>query len=273
MTAVPAVPCPCGASDYRKVAAGVYQRGVPANLAYSLYACRTCNLVRTSPVPDASIYDGLDFKDELPRARDWLDDTAARDVTHALRHVMPDARSVLDIGCNTGELVAGLGQLGWNARGCDIDAKAVAVGQARGRDLFAANLETGPIPGAYDGVILIHTLEHCLLPGLLLANLASAIVRGGIVHIRVPNYGGVLPRVMRSRWGFLMPFQHVWQFTPDTLKALVLDAGHYEAVSVAAPNQLEPRSAGRKGAAKAAIGRLACLANRGDEICATFRRV
>jgi SAM-dependent methyltransferase len=161
---------------------------------------------------------------------------------------------------------------GWEARGCDIDSQAVRAGQAAQRDISVANPEVAPPDGQYDVAILIHTLEHVLDPNASLRNVGSALQTGGLLHIRVPNYGGLLPHLMGNSWGFLVPYQHVWQFTPPILRNVVLRAGTFsevETTASTAPSQ--PASEGIKGVVKTALSAGACRAQRGDELSATLR--
>jgi SAM-dependent methyltransferase len=272
MIHAPEAACACGGVDYRALRSeGIYQRGKVTNYAYRLYSCQLCALTRTSPVPNQGIYDGLDIGDGDARPRPWLADTAS-EVAGEIRGYLPGAVRLLDVGCNSGEMVASLASAGWDARGCDIDPQAVGLGRRAGRDLFVANPETGPLEGSYDAVTLIHTLEHVLDLSAVLSNVAVALERGGLLHIRVPNYGGLLPLLMGNGWGFLVPYQHVWQFTPSTLRDVVLRTGVYQPLRVSANTQLEPASIGVKGVAKRGLGALGRRIERGDELRAMFRR-
>jgi SAM-dependent methyltransferase len=263
----PDVPCPCGVNSYAKVSEAVYRRGFPTS--YGLYRCVSCGLVRTSPTPDPSIYAGLDFAEDEPKDRAWLT-SLDNDFRQLATRV--DDLPLLDLGCNTGELVATFAAAGVRSVGCDIDSRAVEVGRRSGLDLLVSNVEEEPPPGRYGVVVCVHTLEHTLRPERIVRNVAMAMPPGATLYIRVPNFGGLLPRVMRNDWGFLVPYQHTWQFTHRTLVDLVTREGLFEVERVSSRVHLEYDTPGAKGLLKRGLKLLAATANASDEIRATFRR-
>lgn len=267
------VPCPCGARQYRLLWNAVYERSRPVEYEYSLVRCNTCGLVRTLPVPDPAMYSAFDLTeaDGSIRARPWL--TAMDEDLEEFLAMCIAGLPILDLGCNTGELVATLVSHGYVAQGCDIDPAAVAVGRKRGLEVVVSNPEVAPLSGWYGGVLCIHTLEHTIQPTAILRNIANAMEVGAPLHIRVPNFGGLLPRLMRNRWGFLVPFQHTWQFTHRTLTELVLSTGAFEVAEIKSRVHLEPDSGGGKGLMKDVVKWSAAMLNASDEIRATFRRL
>jgi len=59
----------------------------------------------------------------------------------------------------------------------------------------------------------------------LLAQASRVLQPGGVTIIKVPNFASINRRVMGSRWcGFRFP-GHVNHFTPESLRAMVEDAG------------------------------------------------
>ena len=265
--------CACGGKDYAALWHGSYTRGGSTQdqpYHFHLQRCRRCSLVRTDPVPDQSMYDALDFDDDgAPHVRPWLYDAAGEMLT-VIRANGYRAGAVLDVGCNTGELVHAISSMGVDAAGCDIDLAAVDHGVAEGRRLFHLNLESDGVPGVYAAALCIHTLEHTLKPVDLLRNHAGSLKPGAPLYIAVPNFGGLAARIMRDRWGYLVPRQHVWQFTPRTLRDTVERTGAFVWVSSAQRTTLEPSAS---LSVKRLILELAGKLNEGDEIRAVFRRV
>ncbi len=101
-------------------------------------------------------------------------------------------RTVLDVGCATGYLVAALRDLGLAAEGCDASTFAVAhpapgaEGHVHLGDL-AAGLPFGD--GAFDLVCALEVLEHLppdAVPGAL-AELRR--VSGGLLYATIPSFG------------------------------------------------------------------------------------
>jgi SAM-dependent methyltransferase len=257
--------CACGAADYTQVMSAAYERGMSRAYAFSLWRCRRCSLVRTVPVPDTSIYDAHDFRDGEPVERHWLV-SGIQGIMDLLQSAGFAQGPVLDVGCNTGEAVEALCGLGYDAEGCDIDQAAIAAGRGRGRRIFAHDFESHPFPRRYAAVICVHTLEHLLNPGLLVRRVSDALEPGGAFIVAVPNYGGLVARLMGARWGFLQPEQHVWQFAPATLRSTVERHGDFRQARSFRRHHLEyPTSLGKRAAFT-----IARAFNVSDEIRAVF---
>jgi 2-polyprenyl-3-methyl-5-hydroxy-6-metoxy-1,4-benzoquinol methylase len=178
----------------------------------------------------------------------------------------------LEVGANSGDLVAALRRHSVDISGCDVDTVAVEVGQRAGLPLTVADLTEHPPDGEYDVILVVHTLEHIPDAAALLRNLAASLVPGGLLHICVPNYGGLLPRLMRDDWGFLVPLQHVWHFTPRTLGSLLSGIPRLEQLDIRCVHSLEPTGEpGLKGTIKSVLRVLGERIGRSDEIRATFQ--
>jgi SAM-dependent methyltransferase len=77
----------------------------------------------------------------------------------------------------------------------------------------------------FTGVIMSSYLEHEVEAIRVLKGAHRALVPGGKVFVRVPNFGSLNRRVMGARWcGFRYP-DHVNYFTPTSLRALAAKAG------------------------------------------------
>ena len=80
-------------------------------------------------------------------------------------------------------------------------------------------------PEFFTGVIMSSYLEHEVEPARVLEGAHRALMPGGKVFVRVPNYGSLNRRVMGARWcGFRYP-DHVNYFTSATLRTMAAMAG------------------------------------------------
>ncbi|MBA2297934.1 MAG: class I SAM-dependent methyltransferase [Actinobacteria bacterium] len=267
-------PCACGGKRYQELYQSVYERGRVPGYPFALLKCGECRLIRSAPVPDPAMYEALDFHESdgrlEARERPWLAAAADGIIQELRRAGLPASAPILDVGCNTGELVHALRERGHDAEGCDIDGAAITVGRSRGLPLFALNLERERPPRAYGAAVLVHTLEHTLEPMALLDHLAGGLRAGAPVYVAVPNIGGLIPLLMRENWGFLMPSQHVCHFTPSTLQATVERTLRFGLHHSSQRVKLEPAGVGLKGMAKRVTAELGRLGNRSDEIRAVF---
>jgi SAM-dependent methyltransferase len=180
----------------------------------------------------------------------------------------------LDVGCGVGNLVAALRGHGCEVQGIDIDATAVAMGQAAGRPLLAGPLdEQAFASGAFGTVVMNHTLEHVLDPLTVLQQVHRLLRPGGRLIVFVPNYRGLIARVMGPRWLFWIPEAHVWHFDRGTLDRLATRSG-FATRSITSRGVLEPRegTSAIRTATKSLIAMVSPGLSCGDQLEAVFVR-
>lgn len=273
------VACLCGSHEYIFLYKGVYKRQI-SNYSFSLYRCKNCQLVRVSPVPDISLYtegyssSTTDTGGYVPRDKPWCVDVANE--VERILSIYPElqGKPVLDVGCNGGELVEQLQVRNIKAEGCDVDPVAINYGINKNLSLFVQDLSCQPLEKRYGCIIMNHTLEH-IVPAIdVIKNIGHALLPGGILLIHVPNYDSWIAKIMKERWGFLVPHEHVWHFTPQTLNFHVESSlqGKFKTVEIRCQTNLEPVATGVKGWLKAAIIQSASYFNKSDELIATFRK-
>jgi SAM-dependent methyltransferase len=129
----------------------------------------------------------------------------------------------LDIGCGTGETLAAAAELGWDARGIELNRSAAAIARERsGRPVFNGPFEEFAASGEqYDIIHMGDVLEHIREPNRLIAWTAGKLVPGGILRIQVPNdLAGYRMRWFSRIWWMFPPI-HLHYFTPASLSALL----------------------------------------------------
>lgn len=262
--------CPCGARTYRTLLRGTFDRVYLRLHPHSIVECTGCGLARTLPVPDAGQYrDGYAMTTSEGEFVGAAADGWSRERAAWVAARTPGVR-LLDVGCGAGNLVAAAAGLGLDAEGVDLDPVATAWGRRLGRRVRTGTLDD--VDGEYDAVVLAHVLEHVADPAGLLRQAARVLAPGGRVFVFVPNRTGLLPRLMRERWMGWVPSEHVWHFTPETLRRTAEGRTPLRVVECTTRGIIEPPSAGAKGAVKAAARAAARLLGRGDQIEAILER-
>lgn len=134
---------------------------------------------------------------------------------------------VLDVGCNTGELLSL-----FKEKGCEVAGVEVSPGPARlARKRLGAQVWEGrvedvlPAGETFDVVALAHVLEHIHQPVALLERLKSALRPGGKLLVEVPNAEDLGVHVWGGRYRSLCPGDHVSFFTEKSLDGALQRAG------------------------------------------------
>jgi SAM-dependent methyltransferase len=247
--------CPvCGASG-----------GEP--LGYDLERCAGCGAVYATrrADPDAVYTDGYytaggEFGLDVlhPRFQRFLELAARRRVAR-IERLAGRRGTWLDVGCGTGELLAGARDAGWTTVGVEPTEDSARIARDRGLDVRVAMLDrSGVEPGAWDVVTAFHVLEHVPDVVALVRDLGRWARPGGLVVAECPNWDARLRESTGlGGWPDLRPLEHVTHFTPGTLPAALRAAG-LEPVAVGTDSYPSPEhtleeaceSAGRPGLAR-----------------------
>ncbi|MDQ6838979.1 MAG: class I SAM-dependent methyltransferase [Actinomycetota bacterium] len=153
---------------------------------------------------------------------------------------------LLDVGCGDGGALVELSRRGWDVRGLDFDADAVAVARARGLPVDLGGLRAQGYPTAsFEVVTMSHSLEHVPRPREVLEEVRRILVPAGKVVVLTPNASSWLHRRVRHDWQPLEPPRHLQVFTRSSLSHLMAQAGFSQV-------HAETTARGANGVARAA---------------------
>jgi SAM-dependent methyltransferase len=227
-------PCPCGGRRYRSYPLLRFD-------SCQVARCVACGLLRTSPEPSAEdlerVYDARTSQkytiDRGPEhKRLWTE--FARQLVDVVERHQPRRGRLLDVGCDTGEVLAEARDRGWDVTGVELN-KPVAeqVSQRLGVPIFASTLESAGLPDAgFDVVFFNQVLEHLPDPNRFLAEVRRVLASEGVIFVGVPCFTSPIPLLLkRDDWYALVPNEHIWQFGPWTLPRL-LESNGFEIVEL-----------------------------------------
>jgi SAM-dependent methyltransferase len=134
----------------------------------------------------------------------------------------PRHRTLLDLGCWVGFLLAEAAERGWDAIGVEPSAFASAYARDRlGLDVRTGELLTTPLPSQhFDAIVMGDVIEHLPRPAEALERMAKLLRPGGIAWMALPDAGSLVARGLRARWWSVIP-THVQFFTRRSMRTLL----------------------------------------------------
>ena len=193
--------------------------------------CMKCALVRqdTRPPAPADFYDSAYYATDNPKggySNYFLDaDVNRRTFQRRLRAIEKRygrRGRLLDVGAALGDFVLEAQAAGWQAEGVEISGYAAARARGRGAVVHAGLLEQLRLPASrFDVVTLYDTIEHLTDPVATLREITRLLVPGGLLHVVTPNVGGFQARALRQRWYHYKPGEHLFYFSPATLRSAI----------------------------------------------------
>ena len=158
------------------------------------------------------------------------------------------ARTILDVGCGTGENARALREIAQHVVGITMSAAEAHEARQWCTRVLVADVERDAMdlqPKSFDVLLLSHVLEHLTRPTETLAKLAEYLVPGGWAAIAVPNmaFWRVRVRLLRGDWrreaGGWLDRTHLqfWSFdtAPELLSGTPLALERREGASFAVP--------------------------------------
>ncbi len=132
----------------------------------------------------------------------------------------------LDIGCSTGAYLGLLKELGWDVTGIETSKQAAKIAADKGIRVLTQSFESTNFKDQrFDLIILNHTLEHLENPLDVFQKIYKLLNPSGMVIVDLPNFDCLSEKYRRDKWKLLLPNEHPWQFTPQTLRLLFEKAG------------------------------------------------
>jgi len=204
----------------------------------NIVQCKNCRLVYINPwIEDESLY-AVNYFTERNRYIERIDDFKPifEDILEQIENYK-DKGKLLDVGCGPGLLLAIARDRGWDVAGVEISEWAA---QYANEELDIPVVH-GPLAansfskGSFDVIIANHSLEHMPEPNETIKILSGFLKDDGLLMIGVPNFGSLMAKFKKAKWASLLPDQHRWQFTPQTL-SILLEKNNFQVIDITFQN-------------------------------------
>ena len=137
----------------------------------------------------------------------------------AQRQILPASGTWLDFGCGNGGFLHAFADRfpSWQLEGAETDQRHLAELESIAGFRRLHGVDASQLTGRYEGVSLVHVLEHIAKPSPVLAALRERTTPGGFLFVEVPSW--------RANPFALMIADHASHFTPATLEMVVNASG------------------------------------------------
>ncbi len=136
----------------------------------------------------------------------------------------PAGQRLLEFGSGYGLFLAAAREKGYDVQGVELSQPAAAESAKRGIDVHCGQLVDAPLSGPYDVICGWDTLEHVPDPLAVLRRIRELVADDGTVALSTPYFSSLPSRLLRRRWWTLKPAEHIWHYTPYTLRLLAARA-------------------------------------------------
>lgn len=139
-----------------------------------------------------------------------------------LRKYVPVRGHILDAGCATGDFVDYIGHT-YYAVGYDVSVDAITIGRKKfshaGRHLFEIK-EFERLTAKYDAICMWDVIEHLSEPDKIAEWLRDKLKPHGYLFISTPNIGAPFAKILKGKWPFMTPPEHLSFFTRKAFSEL-----------------------------------------------------
>ncbi|MBI5570935.1 MAG: class I SAM-dependent methyltransferase [Desulfomonile tiedjei] len=134
---------------------------------------------------------------------------------------------LLDVGCASGEFLALMSAMGWEALGVEPDPEAAkSAVEVLNMKVIPQTLEAAQLTEAcFDLITLNHTIEHVHDPVNFLGKCRQLLKSGGYLAIITPNIDSLGHKAFEDFWVHLDIPRHLHLFSLSSLEACVTRAG------------------------------------------------
>jgi SAM-dependent methyltransferase len=223
---LPTLACPaCGGATP--------QRFLYAKNGCDIFRCADCGLGRSEATnfDPATYYTGGYFSGQ--HADGYADYLGAEPVLRrefarmvAFLRRYRDGGRLLDVGCAYGFFLQEA-QPYFDVAGIELAEDAAAFCRRAGLNVRTGIADEATLSrlGPMDVIVLLDVIEHLPDPRATFCRCADHLQPGGIMVLTTGDFASLYARLAGAHWRLMTPPQHLWFFTPDSIRRLAGAAG------------------------------------------------
>ncbi|MGQ9819372.1 MAG: class I SAM-dependent methyltransferase [Candidatus Kapaibacteriales bacterium] len=145
-------------------------------------------------------------------------------LTQEIKNYLPIGAKVLDFGCGSGHFIDEIRRHNFLCYGVEINEFAKKYAESIG---IQVKPELKDFDIIFDAITFWHSLEHLPNPKETLEQVYQFLNNDGYIFIRVPNFTGFWSKILKDRWIWFQPQNHIFHFSVDSLQKLLEATNFY----------------------------------------------
>lgn len=196
--------------------------------------CQNCGLVQVNPLPPEKKLKHYYDRDYFRNYASYVANSSSHEKYFRRKLVQVEKKAgkkgrLLDIGCALGDFLEMAEKMDWQTQGLEISKEAVIFCKKKGLEVVQGTIETADFtPNSFDLITCFETIEHVKEPEKTIKGIFRLLKKGGLVMLTTPNYDTWTRKLMKGFWFGYRHQEHIFFFTPKTLKRLFEKAGFSE---------------------------------------------
>jgi 2-polyprenyl-3-methyl-5-hydroxy-6-metoxy-1,4-benzoquinol methylase len=205
--------------------------------SFEIVACPSCKLNFTNPRPAANeigkYYDSPEYishsntkKGLVNSVYQFVRSIALKGKVKWIESLNPKSKTLLDIGCGTGEFLNEIKNAGYMVIGVEPNQNARAMGVKNyGLSILEESGLKDIKPESFDVITMWHVLEHVHDLQNRVGQIKTLLSPGGYAIIAVPNCTSWDAQKYDSIWAAYDVPRHLYHFSPEVIKQMFIKQG------------------------------------------------
>ncbi|MCS5490980.1 class I SAM-dependent methyltransferase [Algoriphagus limi] len=197
---------------------------------FILCECQDCKLIFTNPRPTeekiGSYYEFPEYYSHQDESKGLIQGiyNQIRKINISKKYNLISSlgtdKSILDIGCGTGELLKHFQEKSWNVTGVEPNKNARQLAKKKLESKVYKSLKKVAEDRSFDIISLFHVLEHVHDLRKSLKKILTILKSDGYIILALPNHQSKDAKKYKNYWaGWDVP-RHLYHFDPESVKNL-----------------------------------------------------